>query len=183
VDFSEDMILAAEKQKKIIEDKLIGKLYFEKGDVLELKETEQYDVVLTDRCLINLGTLENQIKAIDNIYDVLKENGKYLMMECTIDGLNKINSVRHKFGLEDITERWHNLYLDEQPILNHIKNKFRHVEINNFNSTFFLLSRTLNALLTTEGEPIDYNSNLNKYAAMLPPLGDYAPLKLIVITK
>ena len=182
IDFSEEMVNAAKERQKQTSD-LMGKLEFSHGNVLDLKETIKYDVVITDRCLINLRTVEEQMKAIDNIFDVLKEGGLFLMMECTKQGLEKINGVREKFGLEEIKERWHNNYIDETKILAYLDTKFKNIEVNNFNSTFFLISRTINALAAREGQEVDYNSDINKYAAQLPPLGDYAPLKLFVIRK
>lgn len=170
-DYSEEMIKNAKQYEN-------ENLSFEQGDILELNENILYDIVITNRCLINLATHEQQIHAIDNIYDVLKPGGKYLMMECTKQGLNKINEVRQNLELETIKERWHNKYLDEEKIIEYVKQKFGAIEINNFNSTYFLISRTINAL-----EGCDYNSNINKIASLLPVFGDYAPLKLFIITK
>jgi ubiquinone/menaquinone biosynthesis C-methylase UbiE len=170
IDYSEEMI-------KIAKQYQFYKLKFEQGDILNLNETEKYDVVITDRCLINLESVPNQIKAIENIYDVLKPNGTYLMMECTKNGLVKINEIRLKLGLEAIKERWHNNYLRDG-VLEYIKNKFKQMEINNFNSTYFLISRTINALLGNQ-----YDSDINKYAAKLPSLGNYASLKLFILRK
>ena len=159
------------------------KLEFDFGNVLELNEEEKYDVVITSRCLINLENHDQQVKAISNIKNCLSENGVFLMIECTKKGLSKINEVRKTFDLETINERWHNYYLEEEKILEYVKQNFKSVEISNFNSTYFLISRTINALLTPESQQIDYNSDLNKYAAQLPPMGDYAPLKLFIIRK
>lgn len=182
VDYSQEMIkIAKETLNKATG--LIGELSFDSGNILKLDEKKQYDIVITDRCLINLENTEQQIEGIDNIYDILKENGLFLMMECTKQGLKKINEAREKIGLEEIKERWHNYYLDEDTILNHVKTKFKSVEINNFNSTYFLISRTINALVVKEGQQIDYNSDINKFAAQLPHLGDYAPLKLFIMRK
>jgi SAM-dependent methyltransferase len=170
VDYSEDMIAVAKQYES-------PRLKFEHGDILKLNEANKYDVVITDRCLINLDNTEAQIKAIDNVYNMLKPSGIYLMLECTKSGLHNINKVREQFGLGAITERWHNNYLTCE-VLQYAVLKFDLIEITNFNSTYFLISRTINALMGNQ-----YDSEINKYAAQLPPLGDYSPLKLFVLRK
>lgn len=182
IDFSQQMIDIAQSQLETATN-LIGTLQFDHGDVLNLKESRKYDVVITNRCLINLENEDQQLQAISNIYDVLSESGIFLMLECTLEGLQNINKVRKEFDLEEIKERWHNKYLNEEKVLEYIKSKFKSVEIDNFNSTYFLISRTLNALMTKPAEEINYTSDINQYAAKLPPLGEYAPLKLFKIGK
>ncbi|SMC40296.1 class I SAM-dependent methyltransferase [Sporomusa malonica] len=182
IDFSQEMIEIAKSQSKITNE-LKGRLQFEHGDVLKLKEPHTYDVVVTNRCLINLENDEQHIKAISNIYDTLVKNGVFLMLECTQQGLININNVRKEFGLEEIKERWHNKYLDEDKILNYVKTKFTSVKVNNFNSTYFLISRTLNALMAKQSGEINYTSDINQYASKLPPLGEFAPLKLFILQK
>jgi len=169
IDYSGDMIAIAKNYESDM-------LKFEQGDILNLKESG-YDIIITDRCIINLETIDDQITAIDNIYNALKSDGTYLMLECTKKGLKNINEVREQFGLSEIEERWHNNYLSRE-ITKYIYCKFGNCEEVNFNSTYFLISRTLNALMGNQ-----YDSDINKYAALLPPLGDYAPLKLFVLRK
>jgi ubiquinone/menaquinone biosynthesis C-methylase UbiE len=181
-DYSDEMITVANNELKKSIAGLVGELVFEYGDILDLAERDEYDVVITDRCLINLGTEENQRTAIDNIHRSLKVGGKFLMMECTKQGLMRINEVRKGFNLEEIKERWHNNYLSDS-IIAFAKEKFAMMEIDNFDSTYFLISRTINALVTKKGEPIDYMSDINKFASKLPAVGDFAPLKLFILTK
>ena len=82
---------------------------------------------------------------------------------------NAIREVEEEMGIKGVELRFHQ--------------KFKHVEINNFNSTYFLLSRTLNALVAKNTKEIDYNSEINHYASKLPAFGAYAPLKLFKIRK
>lgn len=179
LDYSQEMIDAA-KDALARAKGLAGDLRFACGNVLKLEEDTKYDVIITNRCLINLENDQQQMEAIDNIFRIIKDDGLFLMMECTKQGLEKINEVRATFGLDEIKERWHNYYFDENKIMPYLKTKFKSIEIDNFNSTYFLISRTINALVKTEGQEANYNSDINKYAAKLPPIGDYAPLKLFV---
>lgn len=182
IDYSEEMINIANKilgQKK---DDLKGDLNFEQGNILNMEYKNEFDVVMTDRCLINLDSESKQIFAINNIFNALNESGIYLMMECTKLGLVKINEVRKSFRLEEIKERWHNNYLSEE-VIEYAKKRFGMMEINNFCSTYFLISRTINAICRNHLEPINYISDINLAAAKLPPSGDFAPLKLFVLKK
>lgn len=182
IDYSEEMI----KNAKACDTNLcIVPPTFKHGNILNQSDLkfEDFDIVMTDRCLINLTSLEEQIHAVKNIHSVLKPSGTYLMMENYINPLQNLNSARQTFQLPPIEVRWHNLYLDESIFLDKISNLFSVLEIDNFASTYYLVSRTLNALLNSSNGMADYNSDLNKYAAMLPPLGNFSPEKLIVMKK
>ena len=93
--------------------------------------------------------------------------------------LSKVQNIY--FGLPEILERWHNNYIDEEMFFPKITEYFQLREVVSYQSTYFLLSRTLNALLTPEGEEIDYLSKLNQLSRKLPSLGDYSPAKLFIL--
>jgi hypothetical protein len=133
--------------------------------------------------LINVGDVQNQLLAVTNAHAFLKESGTYLMIENSKQALNKINDVRKTFGLQDIEERWHNTFLHEETFFPQISSLFTLAQTINFESTYFLISRTLNAALTPEGTEVDFYSKLNQLAAKLPQLGDYSPRKLFVLKK
>ncbi|MFB9761512.1 class I SAM-dependent methyltransferase [Ectobacillus funiculus] len=185
IDFSKEMIIKANANLNTYESDLKGHVTFVRGDVLRLQDTikDMYDVVITSRCLINLVSIEEHIQAIANIYEVLKENGIYLMVENSIQSLNNLNVVRETFDLEKINVRWHNVYIDEYQLIPKIESYFTLVNVIPFASTYYLISRTLNALLTPEGEAIDYMSKLNVLSAKLPIIGDYAPVKMFILKK
>jgi ubiquinone/menaquinone biosynthesis C-methylase UbiE len=185
IDYADEMVKCANLYLEKSRDLLKGKAQFIKGDILKLKDaiSSTYDFVVTSRCLINLTSIEEQVKAITNIYNVLKPEGKYLMIENSVQSLKNLNEVREIFGLDKINIRWHNLYIDEPKLFSKIESQFELVEMVPFASTYYLISRTLNALLTPEGHEIDYMSNLNKLSAKLPILGDYAPVKLFILVK
>ncbi|HDT6579569.1 TPA: class I SAM-dependent methyltransferase [Bacillus cereus] len=186
IDFSKEMVIKANENLDAHKSYLKGHVSFVRGDVLRLQEVIKdniYDVVITSRCLINLVSIEEQEKAIANIYEVLKGNGIYLMIENSIQSLNNLNTVRAIFGLEKINIRWHNLYIDERKLIPKIEPYFTVVNVIPFASTYYLISRTLNALLTPQGEEIDYMSKLNVLSMKLPVLGDYAPVKLFILKK
>jgi len=164
---------------------LKGNAKFFTGNILEAESInfDKFDVVMTDRCIINLNTFENQVEAVKNIHSVLKENGTYLMFENSLKSLENLNEARRAYNLPDINVRWHNIYIEEERFFNAIIDYFDVEETISFASTYYLISRTLNALLTDKKNQVDYMSDLNKLSAKLPALGDFSPLKLFILRK
>ena len=180
-DYASSMIDVAKRRKSA---NLLGTVDFDVDDISNPQiKWSDFDKVITERCLINLPTREMQVAAIMRIHDMLRTGGLFLMMEDTLQGLQKLNSLRNIAGLYEIKTRWHNIYIDEDYVLDAIKNKFDLIEINNFTSTYYIGSRIFNAVQTTEGQEPDYLSKINVVAATLPDIGDYVYLKLLVLRK
>lgn len=185
IDYSRQMINQANILFEQEKNTLQGTVRFEHGDMLDERmiNEKDFDLIISVRSVINVGDVHNQLKAVKNAHAFLKESGTYLMIENSQQALRKINVVRQQFALPDIQERWHNTFLDEETFFPQIALYFDCVETINFESTYFLISRTLNAVLTPEGTDVDFHSKLNQLAAQLPPLGDYSPRKLFVLKK
>ncbi len=185
VDYSKEMIKWANKSLKKKNEDIKKRVSFTLGDVLELPFPQgKFDIVISERCLINLVSIESQLKAIENIWKVLKKNGKYIMCEDTQEGLKKINELRKKVDLYEITMRWHNLYLSEENIFNNITDKFSIEIVDNFGSLYYIASRIFNAKLAElENKEPDYLHPINIIAGKLPSTGDYSPVKIFVLKK
>ena len=77
----------------------IPNLEFQAGDVLDLSEyAGAFDLVVTERVLINLPSWAHQQQAIDEIALTLKPGGWYVMLENTIDGDQALNELRESSG-------------------------------------------------------------------------------------
>lgn len=186
IDYSEEMIRAAEKLLAEKGDTNIkGEISFAVGDILNLKEKESYyDMAITRRVIINLGTLENQIKAVREVYKILKLGGVFLMSEATVSGLQKINALRKEFGLDELKQPWHNIYIDEDKFIKEVSGFFEPVEILNFSSTYYIGSRVVQPFIKrTLGQSPDYLSEINRYFMHLPSFGDYGIQKLFILRK
>lgn len=59
-----------------------------------------FDIVITDRCIINLKTDKAQKTAIKNIFKYLKPGGLYLMLENSDRGIQIQNDARVSIGLK-----------------------------------------------------------------------------------
>lgn len=85
---------------------------FRQGDVRR-KTFFAADVVVTDRCLINLASHEEQIEAIGRIRAQLSPDGRFLMIENSVQALERLNVVRRALGLPDKKAAPFNVFLDE----------------------------------------------------------------------
>lgn len=187
-DYSENMLHEAGKVKESLPSEIKDKISFNQANIKNLDiEPEKYDVVITDRCLINLTTREEQFTAIKQVHKILKPGGYYLMCENTEKGLNNLNQLRAIAELDEITVRWHNLYLDENHLNESFKDLFEVVDIVKFASFYYLASRIINGKIAKEQNiSPNYNSDINRIARLISSIGDfgdYAPLKLFVLHK
>lgn len=117
IDYVEEMIDAANqvKKEKNIPDE---RLTFCVGNVLELSQpTNHFDVIFTDRCLINLNTDELQQKAIASLAGLLKPGGYLLMIENSQETYNLQNQVREQVGLTSRTPAEFNHFFNEKTLL------------------------------------------------------------------
>lgn len=188
LDASTEMINIANDIRGSLDKNLQQKITFAIGDVIKTPYTDSFfDKVITDRCLINLTSRDDQAAAIKEIYRILKPNGLYLMCEDTEQGLNSLNEVRISVGLDPIKVRWHNLYIDERHLFKTISGYFKLVNVYKFSSFYYLASRVINAKLAqVNNEEPDYNSEINRVAHLISDsidCGDYGPLKLFVLKK
>jgi len=108
------------------------------GDILETNFCEEFDIVITERVLINLPSWELQYQAIKNIHRSLRVGGLYLMVENTNDGHNALNKLRQAVGLKLIDVHWHNLYLDYGVLCDAVKGRFEILERSAFSLYYFL---------------------------------------------
>lgn len=155
VDTSEAMIAVARQQMW----ETVENLRFDRGDALNPPKG-QFDIVYTQRCLINLPTWELQKQAIDAIADRLVPGGRFLMCEHSQSGLDTINETRARYGLSTITAPWHNRYFRDDEIQS--VTTLRLLAWHPFSASYYFMSRVLNAIYAKEhlSEP-DYDSPLN----------------------
>lgn len=183
IDYSEEMIRHANVALDKLDKNLKNRIKFMVGDVLLMDFKEKFDIITTSRCLINLVNFNQQKQAIKNIHKLLNKGGSYIMCENTLDGLERINLLRKIVGLEEIPMRWHNQYFNEKTLIKFLRLNFKILDIDNFDSLYYVASRVFNAKLTPEGQKPDYNAGINKIAAKLPSVGDFSPTKIFVLRK
>lgn len=133
---------------------------FAVGDVLN-PPAGPYDVIYTQRCLINLPTWELQKQAIDAIADRLVPGGRFLMCEHSLSGLFALNAERSKRRLPVINEPWHNRYLTDGELSG--VTSLTLLRCVPFSAAYYFQSRVLNAVYAdAHGKQPDYDSPINR---------------------
>jgi ubiquinone/menaquinone biosynthesis C-methylase UbiE len=159
VDFSENMINIARRRLDSYPN-LKSRIRFLVGDVRELDKTcgsSLYDVVISDRCLINLDSFEKQALAISQIAAHTKPGGHYIAIENFIEGQENMNAARRQVGLPEIPIRWHNLYFYEDQFIQSAARFFQGINFKDFASSYYFATRVIySAMCQMRGEKIDY---------------------------
>jgi ubiquinone/menaquinone biosynthesis C-methylase UbiE len=168
-DFSSDMISLARKNAR---NRGVNNIEFFVFDIDNLDCLQKkYDLVISKRSLINLDDYARQISAINSIADKLKDNGRFVMCENSIDGLTSINKTRSLLGLPEILVPWHNRYFDEDRLEEEIESLVL-LKKNRFSSLYYFLSRIVNAYNSKENGALpDYDSPINKIALAMDSVG------------
>jgi ubiquinone/menaquinone biosynthesis C-methylase UbiE len=172
IDFAEEMIAAARAMRG--DQPLAGSVKFQVGDVQDLSRfSPEFDLIYTERVLINLPDWAAQQKAIRSITELLADGGLYVMCENSQDGLEQINGLRERVGLPAIIPPWHNRYFRDAELerLNFPGAKL--AGIDDYSSTYYFLSRIVNACLAAEeGRDPEYDAPINRLALRLPSIGN-----------
>ena len=184
VDFSEDLLSIAHKRE-------LPNCMFMQGDTRALAaEPEFFDWVYTERCLINILDLDEQLEALRQISKVLKPNAFYLMIEGFADGLRNYNRARSECGLAEVKEALHNKNFEKDKLFAGIDDVFTLVEgselgkyaiTSNFLSSHYFVSRVLYPAMTKS--EVVRNSEVAKFFSFLPPMGNYSTIQAYVLRK
>lgn len=182
IDFSEDLLAIARKQPT---KGIRGTVEFKQQDVLALGDKKTYDVIFTERCIINLMELHDQQDALSRMAAALKKGGRMVLVESFTDGLSELNAARADLNLPAIGPAYHNLHLDKENTIKHLATEGLVLqEENNFLSTYTFGSRVVYpALARAVGKDIRYNSAFGNFFALLPNAGNYSQLKILVFKK
>jgi ubiquinone/menaquinone biosynthesis C-methylase UbiE len=183
-DYSTPMIDLA-RQK--LADSPNPRIDFVVADVREIGATfdaRSFDFISTDRCLINLPSADDQFAAIGALARLLRPGGVYLAIENFVEGNDRLNELRHLFGLPPIEIRWHNRFFREPEFVACAGRHFRTIEKVDFSSSYYLATRVIYAALcAVEGRSPDYRHLIHERSPRLPAVGDFSPIKLFLLGK
>jgi SAM-dependent methyltransferase len=179
-DYASAMIARAREALEMADPETRNRVRFEEMDILSIGEDAAYDLVVSDRCLINLPSFDLQQKAVDQIASALTPGGVYVAVENFLGPHERLNEQRVALGLEPIPIRWHNTYLDEEQFLEYCERHFEVTELAPISSTYYLVTRLVySKLCQVEGVEPGYDHPIYNIATRLPHLGDLGPIKLI----
>jgi ubiquinone/menaquinone biosynthesis C-methylase UbiE len=170
VDYSEAMIKKAEADYG---HGFLENITWGTTDILNMAVSTNYDLVLTSRCLINLVSWNDQMKALDNIANAVRPNGIYMMVECSIQGRDHLNNLRETMGLARIPTIPFNLDFNEDELWPYLSKYFTIYSVTRF-GLYEFISKILHPLYVSPEEP-KYDHKLNEIASNLckqiPALG------------
>lgn len=182
VDYSPAMIRAAEgrpdRQKNVT---------YQLADVAHLGHFYgRFDIVISERCLINLGTWARQQHALRELRKCVTDGGEIILVENFNDGLRQLNRLRGRFDLPPIGAPWHNRYLELQELYDFlVKENIMVAEMQNIGNLYYIASRVIYAAMCDrDGVNPNYAHPINEIASQLPSLGDvyaYSPNYLHVL--
>lgn len=186
IDYSENMIKNAHERLKL-QPGLKDRVSFIVGDITELGKAcgnSIYDVILSDRCLINLDTFESQSHAIAQIAEHTGKSDYYIAIENFIEGHENMNNARRSVGLPEIPVRWHNLYFKESEFIKCVERFFKVIEIKDFSSSYYFATRIIySKMCQMRGEEPDYNHEIHQLAIRLPWIGQFSPIRMAIMRR
>jgi ubiquinone/menaquinone biosynthesis C-methylase UbiE len=158
-------------QKNLSEQKTeIENVSFEVRNVLDIDKAyseEQFNTVVSVRGLINLPSWELQKQAIEKVYKILPKGGKFIFLEGSKQGLDKINEFRAKFSLPLVSEPWYDKHFN-LPQLMEYTNQYFSVQDERNLDIYFLVSRILYPLAALPNEA-EFSNICNTVARLLVP--------------
>lgn len=138
------------------------------GDILQ-EETYppgRFDCILTQRCLQNIPTYDQQKQAIRSMIHCLTPGGSLLLMECSREGVDQLNRLRVNICKRPLqhVEPWHNHFVTDQLLIDDFG-----AQVIFFSSTYMFLSKVI-------------HHRLSGIAARLPSFGRFGYDRLYVIS-
>lgn len=121
-----------------------------------------YDVIISQRFMINLMSWDLQKKVIIELMRRIKPQGRFVMLEGSEKGVQELNELRSFFGLEPIDVKWHNKFFNDEKLIYFMdKHGFEIIEHNGF-GIYFLLTRGLRPYFDKD---LYWDCEFNKIAA------------------
>ncbi len=135
------------------------------GSILELDRlfpNEQFDCVITQRCIINLPQWKHQQQAFLKIHQRLKKGGLFLMSEGFQNPLDELNKVRTQFQLPLIKTVAYNKNIDLKKFTPWIQKYFR-IQATRHYGEYLFFSRVYHPLMVAPEAP-QHDARYNQVA-------------------
>lgn len=168
----------------------IGNVEYCVCSVLELIsrcEETRFDVVVSQRCLINLPTWEDQQEALRQCAAVLKPGGRLLLSEGFDDELEALNAARWKLGLSRIEVVAYNHNFRRAAFEEYVSRDFEITATRGYGAYLFI-SRVVHPLAVAPEAPV-HDGVINRAAMQiaqwvdLPDLDRYSYNRFYVLMK
>ncbi|MBN1597137.1 MAG: class I SAM-dependent methyltransferase [Bacteroidales bacterium] len=158
VDYSETRLQKARGNCNNVEN-----IAFMKIDFLRDYELDSdYDVIISQRFLINILDWEKQKKIILDLISHLKNDGILILFEGSQDGVNRLNEFRGLFNLKPIEIKWHNRFFKDIELETFLKENNLKIIKKDSLSTFYFLTRGIKPIFEKD---LNWNSQFNSVSA------------------
>lgn len=144
----------------------------------------RFEVVVSQRVLINLSSWEEQKKAFDNMVRATKK--RLILSEGSNNGVGALNAFRGLYGLPPIPVPSHNRFLDDDELLNHAHRSGLMLVESVGLGAFYLLTRGVQPVLKSEfhwASMFNMISSGDDVKKLLPSLDKFARVKIWVFDK
>lgn len=157
-DFSQTRLKKAAERLKDKTNVLLKQI-----DVLEEHRLDDdYDIIVSQRFLINLTEWRLQSKVLLDLMKRLKPGGRLLMLEGSQQGVDALNEFRGAWGLDPIPVKWHNLFFPDDVLIEFMRKQGYELKEQDGLGTYFLLTRGVRPNLDKE---LHWDCEFNRLAA------------------
>jgi ubiquinone/menaquinone biosynthesis C-methylase UbiE len=157
-DFSETRLKKAAERLKVRENVVLKQVDF----LAEYSLDNDYDIIISQRFLINLMEWRLQSKVLLGLGAMLKPGGRLVLLEGSKQGVASLNEFRAAWGLAPIPVKWHNLFFDDHVLIEFMQQAgFSLLEQDGL-GTYFLLTRGIRPNLDKE---VNWDCEFNRLAA------------------
>jgi ubiquinone/menaquinone biosynthesis C-methylase UbiE len=157
-DFSDTRLIKAKERLKDRKNVVLKKVDF----LGEYSLDNDYDVVVSQRFLINLMEWSLQQKVLLDLMSMLRPGGKFLMLEGSKQGVDSLNDLRAAWGLEPIPVKWHNLFFDDSVLIDFMKQQGYNLVEHEGLGSYFMLTRGVRPVLDSK---LNWDCEFNSLAA------------------
>lgn len=158
VDFSETRLRKASSILKERKNVTLKKVDF----LGEYSLDNDYDIIISQRFLINIMKWDLQKKVLLDLMELLKKGGKLLILEGSIKGMDSLNEFRAIYGLEPIPIKWHNLFLDDDQLIEFMSQNGYKLLKEEGMGIFFLLTRGVRPIID---KVLNWDHEFNRISA------------------
>lgn len=134
----------------------VSNVSFSVGNVLDIAaiaaDHGPFDAAVSIRCLINLPSWDSQLSALNEIAKTLDCGGVLYCAEGWSDGLEGLNRLRCRVGLEPISAVSQNVFIDRTNFERAANNLFK-IEDYSELGTYLVISRVMHPLMAAPESP------------------------------
>lgn len=176
---------AIEMANRLRDKNGLAGLCFKVGEMSDIPFNKNYfDIIYAKRSLSNLPSRREQKKAIEEMSRVVKSEGEVYIFDLFVEGYEKLNCLRERFGLEKIELPFHCIPLKDDFIETALDNNLEISCEEDITSSYYLMSRIIYPkLLNFFGKQNKSDSFANFLFSNLPSFGEIGVNKLYTLRK